>query len=301
MNIGIITRRGPEYHPNRRLTQAAAQRGHQVFLLDPYRQYCLIQAGKANLAGHDQPLLDAVIPRQGATLGSYCLTLIGHYELMGIPVINRLEAVRTASNKFLSLQALTTAGVPVPDTWFVTREEGLYMAVKGLGGYPVVAKQVSGRQGEGVVLVPDDETARAVINDLLDKRKGLLLQKFIPPVDRRDLRVLIIGGRVAGAMELTPKGHDFRANYHLSQDAKPVTLLEPHFVETALKAAGALGLDIAGVDILAGKDQRPQVIEVNYSPGFKGLEAATGLDIAQKIIEYVERACQNEVGRKKMG
>lgn len=300
MNIGIITRKGPEYHPNRRLTQAAAQRGHQVFLLDPYRQYCLIQAGKANLAGDDQPLLDAVLPRQGATLGPYCLTLIGHYELMGIPVINRLEAVRPASNKFLNLQALTAAGVPVPDTWFVTREEGFHMAVKGLGGYPVVAKQVSGRQGEGVVLVTDDETAKAVISDLLDKRKGLLLQKFMPTADRRDLRVLIIGGRVAGAMELKPKGDDFRANYHLSKDARAVTL-EPHFAETAKKAAGALGLDIAGVDILAGKDQRPQVIEVNYSPGFKGLEAATGLDIAQKIIEYVERACQNETGRKRMG
>ena len=290
MNIGVITRRGPEYHPNLRLAQAAGQRGHGVTLLDPYRQYCLIKEGQAGLASRDQPRLDAVLPRQGATLGPYCLALIGHYELMGIPVINRLDAVRTASNKFVTMQALAAAGVPTPDTWFVAREDGFSMAVKGLGGYPVVAKQVSGRQGEGVVLVTDDETARAMMDDLLDKRAGLLLQKFIPPAGRRDIRVLTIGGRVAGAMALKPKEGDFRANYHLTQKATALDL-EPRFAKTALQAAGALGLDIAGVDILAGEDQTPQVIEVNYSPGFQGLEAATGLDIAEQILEYVERVC----------
>jgi len=292
MNLGVITRQGPEFHPNLRLSQAAAQRGHQVYWLNPYRQYCALKGGRPTTAGRlAHPALDAVLPRQGATLGRYCLDLIGHYELMGIPMINRLNAVRLASNKFMTLQALSAAGLPAPDTWLVAREEGFSLAVEDLGGYPVVVKAVSGFQGEGVALVSDAAAAEKVLAQFLDRRRGLLVQGFIPPRGRRDLRVLVLGGKVAGAMMLRPKRNDFRANYHLSQDARPVELA-PEWGEMACEAAGALGLEIAGVDILVGRNSPAKVIEVNYSPGFKGLEAATGLDIAGKIIEHVESVCR---------
>ncbi|GAI93448.1 unnamed protein product, partial [marine sediment metagenome] len=106
------------------------------------------------------------------------------------------------------------------------------------------------------------------------------------PAGRQDIRVLVIGGKVAGAMELRPKEGDFRANYHLSRESRPRDLTS-ELEGIALKAAAAVGLEIAGVDLIVDQNDRVNVIEVNYSPGFKGLEAATGLDIAGLIVDYV--------------
>ncbi|UCF85091.1 MAG: ATP-grasp domain-containing protein, partial [Desulfobacteraceae bacterium] len=176
--------------------------------------------------------------------------------------------------------------IPVPETMFVNSPEGFKEALVRLGGYPLVIKQVSGRQGKGVTLVETNGDVESVIHKHLDQRKGLLLQRFIPPAGRKDIRVLVLGGKAVGAMELRPKKGDFRANFHLSRDSRAQDL-SPEQVGIALKAASAIGLEIAGVDLIVDQQERLSVIEVNYSPGFKGLEAAPGLDIAGRIVEYV--------------
>jgi len=181
---------------------------------------------------------------------------------------------------------MAAARIPVPDTLFVNSPEGLQEAVAWLKGYPVVVKQVSGRQGEGVILVETKRNLESVTKEYLDRRKGLLVQRFIPPEKRQDIRVLVVGGKVVGAMELRPKEGDFRANYHLSKESSPRDLSQ-ELEEITLKAAYAVGLEIAGVDLIVDKNDIVNVIEVNYSPGFKGMESATGLDIAAKIVEYV--------------
>jgi ribosomal protein S6--L-glutamate ligase len=287
MNIGIITVRDRAYHPNRRFGEAASERGHRTTLVHPYRVWPALKGGEPTVVG--QPNMDtlhAVLPRQGATIGDSCLALIRHFSLMGLPLVNDLDAIRLTKNQFLTLQALTAARIPVLETIFVNSPQGLQEALAQLGGYPVVVKQVSGRQGKGITLVDSNADEEIIASRHLDKRKGLLVQRFVPLSGRQDIRVMVVGGKSLGAMELRPKQGDFRANFHLSKESRPIDL-SPEQEAIALKAAYAVDLEIAGVDLIVDQKGGVSVIEVNYSPGFKGLESATGLDIAGQIVDYI--------------
>ena len=287
MNIGIITVRGSGYHPTRRLREAAIERGHQVTVVHPYQVWPRLISGKHRLVGRPGiESLDVVLPRQGATVGDSCLILLHHLNLMGIPLVNDLNAILLARNQFLTLMTLTESKVPVPETMFVNSVEGLQEALDKLGGYPVVVKQISSRQGKGVHLLNNHQDKQQICRHNLDQRKGLLVQRFIPPKERQDIRVFVIGGKTAGSMELVPEGEDFRANFHLSGKSQSKDL-SPDIEEIALKAAETVGLEIAGVDIIVDQKDHISVIETNYSPGFRGLEAATGLDIAGRIVDFV--------------
>ena len=287
MNVGIITVRDREYHPNRRLIEAAVEQSHRAMLIHPYRVWPCLDKGKPILVGQPNiKQIDVILPRQGATVGDSCLALIRHLSLMGIPIVNDLNSIRLAKNQFMTLMALAEAGVNVPDTVFVNSAQGFHDALVHLGGFPVVVKQTSNRQGAGVVLLENDRSAHSVIHDHLDKRKGLLVQRFIHPKGRQDIRVLVVGGKIAGAIELWPREGDFRANIHLSGKSRPKDL--SHGLENiALKATEAIGLDIAGVDLILDQDGKINVIEVNYSPGFRGMESSTGLNIAGRIVNYL--------------
>jgi len=287
MHIGIITVRDQEYHPNRRLIEAATEQGHRISLIHPYRVWPCLEDGNPYLVDplNIQPV-DVVLPRQGSTVGDSCLVLIRHFSLMGIPVVNDLNSIRLAKNKFLTLMALSEAGITVPDTAFVNSIQGFHDALGRLGGLPVVIKQSSNRQGEGVALIETEGNVHTIVHDYLDEREGLLVQRFIHPKGRQDIRVLVVGERVAGALELWPREGDFRANIHLSGKSQSKDL--PHELEEiAIKATEAIGLDIAGVDLILDQDGKINVIEVNYSPGFRGMEAATGVDIAGRIVNYL--------------
>ncbi len=286
MRMGIVTVKGRTYHPNKRLLEAALEKGHDLTLIHPYRVHPEISRGKLGLKGMGiDSLPEVILPRQGATVGESSLALIRHLALMGFPMVNSLDAILLSRHQFLTLQAISRAGLPVPDTFLVNTPEGIREAVAGLGGVPVIVKQISGRQGEGVLLMGSDHQAKEIARHHLDRSKGLLIQRFIPPEGRGDIRVLVIGNEIVGCMELKPEPGDFRANFHLSGHSRAVDI-SPLQREVARKASAALGLDIAGVDLVVDREGRTLVIEVNYSPGFKGLEAATGLDIAGRIVEF---------------
>jgi len=287
MNIGIITAEGYHYPPTKRLAEAAAEKGHRIIVVDPIYVWPVLVNGSPGLEGElDISMLDVVLPRQGATVNDSSLKLVPHLHRMGIPLVNNLDAIRLAKDQFLTLQALSAIQLPIPDTGFINSIEGFHLVLDRLGGYPVVLKQASGRVGEGVFLVNTEHQARLILHNNLETGKGMLVQRFIPPENRLNIRVLVIGGKVAGAMKLKSKPGDFRSNFHLTQQSWPVELL-PEWEEIALKAADALALEIAGVDLIVDEKGKACVIEVNYSPGFSGLEAATGLDIAGRIIDYV--------------
>lgn len=287
MNIGIITVQGYDYPPTKRLAEAAAEKGHRVIIVDPIYVWPILVGGSPGLAGGiDIRMIDVVLSRQGATVNDSSLKLVPHLHHMGIPLVNNLNGILLARDQFLTLQALTSARIPIPDTAFINSYEGFQSVLDRLGGYPVVLKQVSGRVGEGIFLVNNDHKARLILHDHLETGKGILVQKFIPPENRLDIRVFVIGGKVAGAMKLKPVPGDFRSNFHLTHKSWPVEL-PPEWEEIALKATAVLGLEIAGVDLIVDAEGKVCVIELNYSPGFSGLEAATGLDIAGKIIDYV--------------
>ncbi len=287
MNIGIITAEGYDYPPTKRLAEAAAEKGHRIIVVDPIYVWPILVSGRPDLEGElDISMLDVVLPRQGATVNDSSLKLVPHLHHMGVPLVNKLDAIRLAKDQFLTLQTLSSVQIAIPDTGFINAFDGFQSVIDRLGGYPVILKQVSGRVGEGVFLVNNDHKARLILHNSLETAKGMLVQRFIPPENRLDIRVLVIGGKVAGAMKLKPKSGDFRSNFHLTQKSWPVELL-PEWEEMSLKAADVLGLEIAGVDLIVDAVGKVRVIELNYSPGFSGLEAATGLDIAGQIIDYV--------------
>ncbi len=291
MNIGIVTVRDKSYHPNGRLIDAAAGKGHRARLIHPYRVWPWTTENGLGFKGEpDIETLDVIMPRQGATIGESSLTLLHHFSRMGIPLVNDFNAVRITRSQIMTLQALAADKLPVPDTLFVNSKDGFLKAVPLVGGYPVVVKQVSGRQGAGICLVERKSQADTIIDNDMDLRSGILVQRYLPTQNRQDIRIMVINEKVVGAMKMKPVEGDFRANYHLTRKSRPVeltTLLK----KLAVKAARTTGLDIAGVDLIVDKHNDIYLIEVNYAPGFKGLEKATGLDIAGHMIDCaIEKA-----------
>lgn len=299
MIIGVVTIHGLAFHPNGRLDQAARQRGHRLMLINPYELVCALENGISAIAGRQsamsRKLPDVVLPRQGSPMGEYGFAVLRQFETMGIPLVNGLDGVTIARHQYITLQVLAAAGIPVPDTCFVTRPAPFFDAVDRLGGYPVVVKQPSGMGGDGVFKIDDADQAGICLNTRLDPVKGLLVQRFFPPSGRMDARILVTGGRVAGAMTLTPASDDFRTNIHRHGRARA---FDPpaSWRETAVEAVRACRLDIAGVDLMGRPGGSPCVIEVNYSPGFRGLEAATGMDIAMKLIDFAVQKAGAAVG-----
>lgn len=287
IGIGVLTVRGAEYHPTRRLIEAARPRDARVVPIHPYHVLPGYRLGRPEVHGLPADLiLKAVLPRQGAEIKTACLPLIAQFEQMGIWVVNGLSSILIVRNKFLSLQALCAAGLPVPETLFAASAEGCAQARQRFSPHPAVLKPISGRQGTGLHLLQPQEALPEDIVNALEAGRGVLVQEYIAPLQRQDIRVLVVGGKVAAAIALTPLAGDFRANIHNGAQAVPIKI-SGQLEGLALKAAQALGLEIAGVDLMVAPDGRAMVVEANYSPGFRGLEAITGLDIAGLMLDYV--------------
>ncbi len=287
MKIGLLTINDFGFHPNKRLKQAAREHGHKIILINPYKMVSTIIDHVVDFRVDgliEKP--DIILPRQGSPMGEYGLALLRQFSQLGIPLINGLKGVTIARSQYITLQTLTSGGLPVPASAFITEKSQFPAAVDALGGYPVVVKQVDGMGGDGVIKADRFKDAAPFLDTHLKALKGVVVQTFIPPEGRMDLRLLVIGSRVAGAMALEPFHKDFRANIHQRGQAKAITPRD-RWCELAVESAKACCLDIAGVDMIVEPDGLPKVIEVNYSPGFRGLEEATGLDIAQQIVEYV--------------
>jgi ribosomal protein S6--L-glutamate ligase len=287
VNIGILTINNFDFHPNSRLRQAAKKQGYDIILINPYDMTAGIKKGEFEyFIDKINKNLAVVMPRQGSPMGDYGLVLLRHFGKLGIPLVNNLKIITISRNQFITLQALASSGILVPNTCFITKKELFLQAVNKIDGFPVIVKQVDGMGGDGVIKVNNEKEAIFFLEKNLKERKGVLVQQFIPSENRIDIRVLVIGGKVAGAMKLESRNDDFRTNIHQKGKAQKVDLSKD-LENMAIKSAKACHLEIAGVDILMENSCHPLVIEVNYSPGFQGLEAATGLDIAQQIIDYV--------------
>ncbi len=287
MNIGVLTINDFDFHPNSRLRQAAKKQGHNIILINPYDMTAEIKKGVFEYSiDKITKNLDIVIPRQGSPMGDYGLVLLRHFNQLGIPLVNDLNSITITRNQYITLQVLASCGILVPDTCFITKKELFLEAVNKVGGFPVIVKQVDGMGGDGVIKVNHEKEAIFLLERHLKEKKGALVQQFIPCENRIDIRVLVIGGKIAGAMKLEPRHDDFRTNIHQKGKAQQLDLSKD-IKKLAIKSAKACDLEIAGSDIIVEKGCHPLVIEVNYSPGFRGLEAATGIDIAQQIIDYV--------------
>jgi ribosomal protein S6--L-glutamate ligase len=283
VRIGIVSTRSKRYHPNRRLLEAGRTLGHAPFLLAP-RDVLPAALRESRSPGKGGELPEVILPRIGSTIEDGELAAIFHLERSGIPAVNGFTALTVARDKFLSLRHLDAQGIPVPRTFLVTAPGQISRAVRRLGGFPVVMKAPRGRQGTEVYLVDERAFARYILEHPSHPTCGVLVQEYVPSAACGDVRVMIVAGEAVAAMRRIPKRGDFRSNAHLRGKGVP---WEPddEWVRLALRASAALGLQVAGVDLLEGTNG-PLVLEVNTTPGFRELERVTRVDVAIEIIRH---------------
>lgn len=295
MRIGILSRKASLYS-TRRLKEAAEKRGHDVWVVDHSRCYMNITSKKPEVLIGGEPLrYDAIIPRIGASMTFYGTAVVRQFEMMGTFSVNDSQAISRARDKLRSLQLLAREGIGLPVTSFARSPKDIQGIIRIVGGPPLIVKLLEGTQGVGVVLAETQKAAESVIAAFKQLDANILVQEFVKEAGGADLRAFVIGGKVFAAMKRQAPEGEFRSNLHRGGTASKV-VLSPEERRTAVRAAKALGLRVAGVDLLRSK-HGPLVVEVNSSPGLQGIEAASGKDVAGAIIEYIEKNASH--GKKK--
>lgn len=298
MNIAILSRNRRLYSTDK-LVQAAKKRGHNVHVYDHTKCYVVIEKDNLGIYYGEEKLenIDAIIPRIGASVTFYGSSVIRQFEAKKVyTTLSSLALVRSR-DKLRTHQVLAKAGVGIPRTAFAKYPGDVNSLIKQVGGAPLVVKLLEGTQGLGVVLAETRKAAKSVIEAFYNLNANILIQEYIEEAKGADIRAFVIDGKVVGAIKRQGLEGEFRSNLHRGGSANPITLSKEEKT-MAVKAAKALGLGIAGVDMLQSS-KGPLILEVNSSPGLKGIEEATGLDIASKIIEYVEKHSAAPVESKK--
>jgi ribosomal protein S6--L-glutamate ligase len=288
MKIAILSR-SKNIYSTAQLVEAAEKRGHEAVVLDHMKCVLVIEKGRPHIFYQGKELTDinAVIPRIGASVTFYGAAVVRQFEMMKIFTAVESQALVRSRDKLRSLQILARAGLGMPKTAFANQTKDIDSLLDSIGGAPCIVKLLEGTQGIGVILAESKKVATSVIEAFLKLDAAMLVQEFIKEAKGADIRAFVIDGQVVGAMKRQAKEGEFRSNLHRGGTAELIQLSSEER-STAIKAAKKLGLGIAGVDLLQS-DRGPLVMEVNSSPGLEGIQKATGIDIAGKIIEYVER------------
>lgn len=287
MKIAILSR-NPRIHSTRSLVQACRKRGHEVYVIDPLRCYMNITTKKNSIHYKNQVLegFDAIIPRIGASVTFYGLSVVRQFETMGVYSVNESVAIARSRDKLRASQILARKGIGLPVTGFAHATKMTEDLINLVGGAPLVIKLLEGTQGKGVILAETDKAAQSVIEAFRELDEYLLVQEYIAEAKGADIRCFVIGDKVVASMMRQAKKGEFRSNLHRGGTATQVKLSNPE-KETAVAAAKALGLNVAGVDIIRS-NRGPLVLEVNSSPGLEGIQKATKKDVAGMIIKYIE-------------
>ena len=286
MKLAILSC-GPNSYSTQRLKEAAAQRGHQVKVLNTLKFAIDLQQGVPDLYYRQKSLshYDAVLPRIGASITYYGTAVVRQFQEMDVFCANTAHGISNSRDKLRSLQILSRHHIGIPQTTFVRDKRDVLPAIQRVGGAPVVIKLIEGTQGIGVLLAESVTAAESIIELLQSQKQNVLIQKFVAESKGKDIRAFVVGDRVVAAMRRVAQGQEFRSNVHRGGIAEAVEL-PPEYIETAVRATQILGLRVAGVDMLESASG-PQIMEVNSSPGLEGIESCTGLDVAGAIIEYI--------------
>ncbi|MDH3708319.1 MAG: 30S ribosomal protein S6--L-glutamate ligase [Cyclobacteriaceae bacterium] len=285
----VILSTSTHLYSTRRLVESAQARGHQVEVVDHLK--CNLITEEQNPSVHYQGRAlddtDAVIPRIGASVTFYGSAVIRQFEMRHIFTAVQSQALLRSRDKLRSLQILARADLGLPKTVFTNYSREIDEIIDAVGGVPLVVKLLEGTQGLGVVLVENKKAAASVIEAFNGLKARIIVQEFISEAQGADIRALVVDGEVVGSMKRQAKDGEFRSNLHRGGTAEIINLSTEEKT-AAIKAAECMGLGVAGVDMLQS-NRGPLIIEVNSSPGLEGIEAATGSDIAAKIIQYLER------------
>lgn len=285
----LILSRKRSLYSTRRLREEGEKLGHRMDVVDPLRCVLLTRAEGPGLllGGRALPIPAAAIPRVGSMGTDYSVAVVRHLELMGVPVLNGADAISRAKHKLACLQILAARGLPVPDTLIARYPRDLDRLMKLLGGPPVILKLLRGTQGTGVIYAENRSSVESVLETIWSLGEDILLQRFIAECKGRDVRALVLDGRVRAAMRRVGPPGEFRSNIHRGGVGEAVKLPRA-YERVAAAAAKAVGLRAAGVDMLESSGG-PVILEVNASPGFEGLEEATGVNAAREIVRAAAR------------
>ncbi|MEQ8339291.1 MAG: 30S ribosomal protein S6--L-glutamate ligase [Cyclobacteriaceae bacterium] len=289
MKIAVLSR-NPKLYSTKRLIEAIKQRGHEGLVIDHLNCDIVMDDKGPTIYYKGEKLtnIDAVIPRIGASVTFYGTAVVRQFEMMKVFSAVDSLAITRSRDKLRSLQILSRSGIRMPKTAFTNFSKEDNKLMKHIGEAPVVIKLLEGTQGLGVMLAETEKAAKSVIEAFESLKTRVILQEFIKEAGGADIRAFIVNGKVVGAMKRQGKEGEFRSNLHRGGEAN-IIKLSPAERSTALNAAKSMGLAIAGVDMLQSQ-RGPMVLEVNSSPGLEGIEKATGVDIAGKIIEYIEQS-----------
>lgn len=287
MQLAILSRE-PDSYTTRRLCQVATARQHQVRVLDTLRLHLNITPAGPRLFHAGEPLegIEAVIPRIGASITAYGVSMLRQFELMNITCLNGSDGIACSRDKLRAMQLMAHHGLPLPMTGFAHKLEDVPALISSVGGAPLVVKLLEGSQGIGVALCDSQTSAESVIEAFLHTGQRILVQEFIREAEGSDIRCLVVGEVVVAAIERRAQPGEFRSNLHRGGSAAAVQLSEEER-QVALRAARSLGLDVAGVDILRSR-RGPLLMEVNSSPGLQGGEHASGVNICERILDHLE-------------
>jgi ribosomal protein S6--L-glutamate ligase len=291
LKIGLLAS-NPNLYSNQRIVQAGRERGHDIRFFDIRQCYMKLDADAPEVHTRGGIMLndlDAVVPRIKPSVTFYGCALTRHFESMGIAALNTSQAISRSRDKLYSLQLLQKEGLDIPTTGFASSPIDTDDLIQMVGGAPLIVKLLEGTQGRGVVLAETSKAAESVINAFKSLNANLLVQEFIAEAEGRDLRLFVVNGKVVAAMQREAAPGEFRANMHRGGKASSIKPT-PQERKLAVRAARAMGLHVAGVDIIRSKDG-PLLLEINSSPGLQGIEDATGKDIAGAMISAIENIC----------
>lgn len=289
MKIAILAT-NPNLYSHQRLKAEGLAAGHEVSIINPL--YCYLNVAASNpkvhyRGGEPLPRYDAVIPRVGASITYYGTAVLRHMETMGMYTVNESIAISRSRDKFRALQLLARKGIPMPLTSFAQSPDDTQDLIRMVGGAPLVIKLLEGTQGKGVILADSHQSAVSIINAFKEMSANILVQEFIEESRGTDIRCFVVGDKVVAAIKRQAKEGEFRANVHQGGKALKVKLT-PQERAIAIGAAKTMGLKVAGVDLIRSH-HGPLVLEINSSPGLEGIEKATHVNVAMKVIEYIEK------------
>lgn len=302
MKIAILSN-GPGNYSTKRLKEEALRRGHSVEIIKYRDCYATIERSNPTVSyrGRDLGHYDAVIPRIAAHMTRYGTAIVRQLEMQGIYTVSSSISINRSRDKLRSLQLLAKAGVGIPKTVFSRNTTDIDDLLEQVGGTPVIIKLASGTHGNGVVLAETKKAAKSVLQAFYltnDDGTNILLQEYVKESAGSDIRAFVVGSRVVASMQRQSLDDDFRSNLHKGGSGTPIKLTDEER-KTAIKAAKAMGLNVAGVDMMRSA-RGPLVLEVNASPGF-GVEQVTGRDVASAVIEYVEMNAKRRNKKDKVG
>lgn len=288
MKIAILSRR-PQLYSTRRLAEEAKKHGHTVRVVDTLRCYMNITAQNPSIhyRGENLEGFDAIIPRIGASITFYGTAVLRQFETMGVFAVNGSLAITRSRDKLRSLQLLSRKGIGLPNTGFADSPGDIGDLIEMVGGAPLVIKLLEGTQGIGVVLAETRQASESVIEAFMGLEAHIMVQEYIKESKGMDIRCFVVGDKVIAAMQRQARPGEFRSNLHRGGRAQLVQIT-PEERSIALRATKIMGLNVAGVDLIRS-ERGPLVMEVNSSPGLEGIEKATGKNVAEMIIKFIEQ------------